>query len=370
MKRVRLKVFGRLDLYVGRLFLFSYLTAFFLVVGLYMILDMTANLDDYLQPDDDGQVPAGSTVALFYALQLPFLYLQVSPFVTLVAGLFTATKLARFNEVVAALNAGVSSRRVFAPVFLGAIVLGAGMLFLREGVTEGMGRRKALLLDYLTERREAPVYENFWAKDARGRLLRIGEFQPATRPGDVPEMRGISFRVRDGELSTAVHAQRAIWDSASQLWRLVGGQKVESAKLELRRTSVDVLGLEIRPEDIELEHKGLENPIDLSLSEVWRLLERDPSNTQYRTLFHAHLSFPLAGLVLLLVGLPFMVVQERGRAVERIAHGFLLCVGYFGADFVARTLGMQGQIGPVHAGWLPVLFFGSLGVVLYGSMRS
>ena len=63
-------------------------------------------------------------------------------------------------------------------------------------------------------------------------------------------------------------------------------------------------------------------------------------------------------------------LTQRGRAGERIARGFFLCVAYFGIDFIARTLGLQGQVGPLYAAWFPVVFFGSLGAVLTAGMRS
>ena len=100
------------------------------------------------------------------------------------------------------------------------------------------------------------------------------------------------------------------------------------------------------------------------------LLRGDPSNMQYRTLLQYHITFPLAGLILLAVGLPFALGQERGRAGERVAKGFFLCAAYFAFEFAVRTLGLQGQIGPLFAGWVPVLTFGALGTVLFGSMRS
>jgi len=110
--------------------------------------------------------------------------------------------------------------------------------------------------------------------------------------------------------------------------------------------------------------------MDLSFSECLRLLDRDPDNSGFQTLLQYHLTFPLAGLVLLSVGLPFVASQRRGRGMERVAAGLVLCVAYFGADFVCRTLGLQGHLGPIHAGWLPILFFGSLGTVMLGGMRS
>ena len=118
-----------------------------------------------------------------------------------------------------------------------------------------------------------------------------------------------------------------------------------------------------------MARKAHKRPLDLSFGEVRELAVRDPDDVRFQTLLQYHLTFPLAHVVLLLVGLPLLLRQERGQ-VEGIAGGFILCVIYFGSDFVTRSLGLQGALSPMLASWLPVLFFGSLGVVLTGSMRS
>lgn len=363
---------GRIDRYVARLFVKSYLAAFFLVVGLYLIIDMATNLDEYLRPGEDGTAPATIEVMHFYALQLPFLYLQMSPFVTLVAGLFTAAKMTRFNEVVAALNAGVSTQRLLLAVFAGAGLLAVGMFGLRELATAEIGLRRDALLDHLVERRPAPVYENFGIKDEAGRSIRIRSYVSAASGVGTPEITGLSARFRTAPGDCSIHADRAwpLGDPAEGRWALEGGSKRDTGERQIETAITTLDAVRFTPEDVELHWKGREHPLELSFGECRRLLQRDPSNAQYRTLFHYHLTFPLAGLVLLAVGLPFVLRQERGGGGERIAVGFFLCVVYFGTDFVTRTLGLQGLLGPIHAGWLPVIAFGSLGIVLFGSMRS
>ena len=42
-------------------------------------------------------------------------------------------------------------------------------------------------------------------------------------------------------------------------------------------------------------------------------MRRDPTDTSYQTLWHYHLTFPLANLILLLVGIPLMFNYERGK---------------------------------------------------------
>ena len=53
----RLRIGGHVDRYVAQLFALSYLTAFLLVVGLYVVLDLSVNVDEYLQEQADGSKP-------------------------------------------------------------------------------------------------------------------------------------------------------------------------------------------------------------------------------------------------------------------------------------------------------------------------
>jgi lipopolysaccharide export LptBFGC system permease protein LptF len=243
------------------------------------------------------------------------------------------------------------------------------MFGLRELATDEVGARRDAVHDRLRERRSEPVIEDLWVHDQRGRPVRLREVRLGSQLRR-PEARGLSSRYREGDLSVSTAA-----DLATPLpdgrWSLVGGRRLEWDAHGRRSAAVDVLeDIRFTLEDVVLAWKGREHPTDLSFAELRELLERDPTNDQYRTMLQYHFTFPLAGLVLLLVGLPFVVGQERGRAGERIARGFFLCVGYFGVDFIARTLGLQGQIGPFYAGWFPVVLFGSLGIVLTASMRS
>ena len=124
------------------------------------------------------------------------------------------------------------------------------------------------------------------------------------------------------------------------------------------------------PEEVLLLDKGRQRAMELSFGELQRLSRQDPGNVAYQTLLQYHLTFPLANLVLLLVALPRMVGRERGRALEGLVEGCLLCIFYFCLDFVTRALGMEGSLSPLFASWLPVLSFGSLGAVLLEAMHT
>ncbi len=369
----RLKIGGYLDRYVVRLFSFSYLTAFLMVVGLFLIVDMATNLDEFLEPGDDGSTPPAYKVVQFYLLEIPFLYLEMSPFVTLIAGLFTAARLSKANEVVAVLGGGISSRRMLAPVIVCGAILALGMFGLREWATGSLGLQRDILKEQLEERHDQPVYSGVWVKSSEGVTVRVRSFIPAGGPHGEPLIQGLSCQVDvAGSLDVfAAESAVAIEPHSEGRWRLTEGHVLRVSSTGQERTDVtEMEGVTFTPEDVLLFHQAMDDPLQLSFSGARRVLDRRPDDSRVRTALHYHMTFPLAGLVLLLVGLPFLVRQERGGGIERVGAGLLLCMAYFACDFVTRTLGLQGFIGPIHAGWLTVVLFGSLGVVLFGSMRA
>jgi lipopolysaccharide export system permease protein len=374
MKRGRLRILGRIDRYVLALFASSYATALLLVVGLYLIMDMASNLDEYVQPFPDGTRPSAFTIATFYALHLPFLFLQVAPFVTLVAGLFTVSKLVRHAEAVAALAAGISSQRLLAPIVVVAGLIGASMFGLREWTSAELAGKRDALRHLLDKKQADPVHHQLWLRDGRGNVVHLPEYRPRPTGGGPPEIKDLEEHLVQGSTSTTTTAPRAVWepDADPPRWRLEGGvRNVVVGGGELRTEPTDALaGFEFTPRLVQTFQRALDKPDELSFSEAAELGSRDPDNVAYRTLLQYHVTFPLGSLVLVLVGLPLLLRHERGGGARSLAAAFALCVAYFASDFVCRNLGLQGTLDAPVAAWLPVLFFGSLGIVLYDGMRT
>jgi lipopolysaccharide export LptBFGC system permease protein LptF len=367
-----LAVGGHIDRYVASLFFASYATSFLLVVGLFLVLDMTSNIDDFLEPwPDGGKAPAGILVR-YYIINIPFLYMQAAPMVTLVAGMFTASKLVKHNETVACLAAGISAQRIMAPVFCGATLVAAGMFALREWSTSALGHKRDALLYVLEKQRLDRVYEGVWVRELSGSIVRLGEFRPATGSPPRAEVRELTANRGTTERWWRVEAPLAIWAEIEgrHVWWLQDGL-VEIVKGAEEVHAAEVLeGFEFTPDLAMTYHRAQHNPMDLSLEEALDLARRDPDNVTYQTLIQYHLSFPLANLVLLLVGLPILMRTRRGKRMESLVIGALSCVFYMSADLVFRTLGLEGSLHPLLAGWVPLLFFGSLGVVLVDAMRT
>ena len=375
-----LPIGGRLDRYVLAHFVQSYLTAMLLMTGLFMVIDMASNLDDYLETWEDGTSVPAAVLIKFYVLNLPYLFLQVAPFVTLIAGMFTISKMLKAREVTAVLSAGVSARRMLLPLFASGVALAAGMFFLREALGHGVAGARDSLRFTLEQQSFDERYEELDVLETSGGLVFMRSFFPQPVGGGPPRIEGLTAILRSDQSRGVTKyirtdAAAATWDEDARTWVLEDGKRrtIDLDQLSGAPSAQDVETLEgyLFTPDLALTFKrAVEAPLELSFSEVQELMRRDPTDTSYQTLWHYHLTFPLANLILLLVGIPLMFNYERGRGSERIAIGGLLCVFYYAADFVFRTLGVKGQLSPLLSAWIPVLIFGAIGVMLYDSLKS
>ncbi len=368
-----LKIGGHLDRYVARLFLASYATAFLILIGLFLIIDMASNLDEFLRPWKDGSSAPVGLIVRYYVLNIPFVFLQVGPFVTLVAGLYTGSRLLKHNEVTAALSAGVGTHRLLAPVFLGALACAAGMFALREASATQLGRQRDAIRYVLDHEKYDEVYSELWVRDLSGMLVHMREFRPQSGFPPAPEARGLqtmplprSDRISSDEAALARYEARG----GVTGWWLENGWHREVLGVDRQRVLQRLEGFEFTPAVVLAVNRANQNPMELSFREARELARRDPDNLAYRMLMQYDFAFPISNVVLLCIGLPFLMRRSRGKPVEGVIAGSVLCIFYFAADFVMKNLGLQGAVDPYLAAWLPVVGFGSLGVAFFLTMDS
>src|SRR3954465_15487741 len=130
-----------LDRYVIVTFLKNYLIAFFVLIGLYITLDMVFNFDELVQVQDraatattgvDSALLVIRAAADYYFYQVFYIFVQLSGMIPVVAAAFTLMRFSRFNELTAMLAAGVPLLRIAAPIILVSVVLNGLLLVDQE----------------------------------------------------------------------------------------------------------------------------------------------------------------------------------------------------------------------------------------------
>src|SRR4051812_14572159 len=125
-----------LDRYIVKSFLVNYLLALGVMVGMYTLLDLIVNFDNFAKGAAVATAPgagapsAGAMEILgdivdYYSYQMLVIFQQVSGAIPLLAAGFTMVRMTRHHELTAMLASGVSLYRVAAPIILVSIGISA-----------------------------------------------------------------------------------------------------------------------------------------------------------------------------------------------------------------------------------------------------
>lgn len=349
----------KLDRYVASYFMSSYGVCLLFFLGMFILIDLFAKSDEVFERAADIREMGHAVSALlvrYYGLLAPFIFLQVAPFVTVMAAMFAVTRLRRNNELIPMIVSGRSVFRVLAPVFVFAVLLAGFMVvvqqFVAPGLADGRERYKALLFEGEDERLVDGSYHvggsrYVFVRDYDMDRRTIARFDVSELDSQDPPIVGSAARWDEERRRFVYEVEAPAGDGAT-----------------LRE--VHALPESLTPDLIEARTRG---PHDLSYTQA-EFLFRRTGEARWKVLLHYHLTFPLSNLLLLLLGLPFVLNQQSRGIMLGMVVSILICAAYFAFDAVMRNLGDKDVLHPVLAAWFGIIFFGSLGVVLVDNVKS
>ena len=107
-----------LDRYLVRKFIINLMFSIGAFVIIFLVVDLIENLDKFI--DRDARV---YQVVVYYLYYIPYIINLTLPVCMLLACLFSLGSMSQHNEIVAQKSAGISLYRIFAPLFVLALVI-------------------------------------------------------------------------------------------------------------------------------------------------------------------------------------------------------------------------------------------------------
>ena len=127
-----------LDRYIIKSMLLSYLICISIVLSFYIIIDLFANFDDFteytkiLKETQNKNISIFALVLKFYFYHVPLIFYNLSPIITLMAAIFTITRMNKSNELTPLKSSGISMYRLFYPLIGFALVISLLMVIIQE----------------------------------------------------------------------------------------------------------------------------------------------------------------------------------------------------------------------------------------------
>lgn len=352
----------RLDRYVLRDFLLYTLMGMALFVGIYILVDAFEKIDTLV--DNHASL---RLVARYYLWSLPIILIQVAPIAVLLGSMLSLGQLRRFNEVTAMQGAGVSPLQIARPMLLAGLVLSAGIYGVSELLVPPAYRAQSHIMK--VEIKGQPAGE----RTARTGVRYLGEggnfYMIEFLDILTGSMRNISVQHLDREaIQSRIDAENA--KIADGVWRFENGYLRSFADSSETSFHFRIYGTSRLAESVADFAREDRSPFQMNMADLKRYAERVRASggrdRKMRVDYNLRISFPLANLIMVLLGASLSLRIVRGGNVV-LGFGATIGIGfaYYACIRAGQALGYNGAVAPIAAAWIGNVIFGALGAVFF-----
>ncbi|MCI0488062.1 MAG: LptF/LptG family permease [Blastocatellia bacterium] len=370
----------RLPQLIDRLVLSDLARFFFYILGGFSVLFIIITLFQLLNSITRNNIE-WTVVANYLLFLLPMIVNYMVPLAALVAVLVTFGILQKTSQVVALKASGQSIYRLAAPVVLLSVML-SGLVFLNQDyILPFTNSRQNNLRHLIRSGQEPPqtFYQttNQWIFGSEGspdssRIYNYAYFDMTNNA--FARLNVLDLSREPFGIKRRLYARRAAWDSARQEWVLENGweRRFEGERLiayehfKERREKFPE-----RPDYFKKDSRGSSS---MTLVELRRKIE-DLSQSGFDVLdlkiaLQSKIAFPLACLIMVLVGLPFSFSVGKRGALYGVALGIGIGLCYWGLLGLFEQMGRYEMLPPILAAWGPNMLFGTGGLYLLLTSRT
>jgi LPS export ABC transporter permease LptG/LPS export ABC transporter permease LptF len=358
-----------LDLYIIRHWLFYAAITEVALTGVYIIFDFFQLLNFIAR----HHIAAG-LVLTYYAYLIPDISYLVLPLSVLVATLVSLSLLTKSSQTVAMKAAGVSLYRVALPVALAALAASALMFVAGDRYLPAVNQREEALRNEIQGRPAQTFLRPGW-QWIYGKSDRIYNYHFFDSGSDVFANLSLFDFNRSFQMTRRIYANRAFWEPHLRRWVLEDGWvRWLQGNRVTRYQRFSITTFKNIREDPSYFKEGVRTSEQMSVLELYHYIEALRQSgfdvVRLSVQFYRKFSYPLAGLVVTLIGIPFAFTVGRKGALSGIALSLGIAIAFWSVSSLFQAMGNLNQLPPALAAWTPDLIFGFGGSYLLLRIRT
>jgi LPS export ABC transporter permease LptF/LPS export ABC transporter permease LptG len=382
--RLTLRFPSLLDRYIARNWVSHFLLVLLAFASIYFLAEFMDLVDDFQHNRVKGVV-----VVHYYAFHIHQIFFTVAPVAILVGVLVTLGILARRNEVTAMKAGGISVYRAALPVVGMGLLASLSLYGMQEFLLPQTNKVAAMDFNVIKGRpaQSSDQFDRRWilASDSRFYNFDYMVERPGPRRAALaePEVGGefslYGFSIYDvnpktWNLRERLFASRAAWNPATRSydlergWRLGTGAHPSFRRFDAERVRVvgPEPGGEIEPPGYFKREKPPSDTMGFAelRTYVASLEARGFDVAGLKVQLHRKLAFPMVGLIMTLLGVPFSFVVARRGALYGIGVSIVIAIVYWAFLGTFEALGNNALLHPALAAWAPNVMFGAAGLYL------
>lgn len=362
----------------------NYLISLFVLIGLFIVLDMVFNFDEFAVQRSAG-TGGWATIANmseYYFYQSFRVFAQMSGVIPVAAAAFTFLRLSRFNELTAMMAAGMDLRRVAFPAIIAAVILSLVLPAInQELIIPNIIPELTRSRNESSESRGA-AYAIQNLEDDRGGLIFVARYTPPTpQEGAKMELVDILQRDQDYKLQSHITASSATYDEQKNQWNLTNGRRVTGfgpGQTRSMPVALSVYASSLTPEEIAM-YRSRDFVEMLSTTRINELLAGKQlyGTVDLLRVKHARLAQLPLNIIMVLLAISCVLIREPGMLKTSIVKLLFLVGACMATIFVFQSVAGNPPEDPrwldrwpALCAWVPIFFFGPVSVYLMDRVRT
>ncbi|NDV60516.1 LptF/LptG family permease [Bacteroides sp. 519] len=356
------KIIKRLDWYIIKKFLGTYVFAIALIISIAVVFDFNENVDKFMT----NEAPWSAILFDYYLNFVPYFANLFSPLFVFISVIFFTSKLAENSEIIAMFSTGMSFHRLVRPYMISAAVIAIATFLLGSYIIpQGSVTRLNFEIKYKKKRQPASV-KNVQLEVDSGVIAYINNYSDYTKTGN----RFFLDKFEGKRLVSHLTAKSITYDTTSTYkWtmkdytiREMNGLKETISKGDKMDTII-----KMEPSDFLIQRNQQEMLTSPELSEYIEKQKRRGFRNikEFEIEYHRRIAASFASFILTIIGLSLSSKKVKGGMGLHLGIGLGLSFSFILFQTISSTFAVNGSMPPVIAVWIPNIMFAFIAVYLY-----
>lgn len=356
------KLIKKLDWYIIKKFLGTYVFTIALIISIAVIFDFNENVDKFT----DNNAPWSAIIFDYYLNFIPYFANLFSPLFVFIAVIFFTSKLAENSEIIAMFSTGMSFHRLMRPYMISAAVIALATFLLGSYVIpKGSVTRLDFEIKY--KKKKQPTSErNVQLQVDSGVIAYIASYNDYNKTGN----RFFLDKFEGKQLVSRLSARTIVYDTTMvHRWtikdytiRELDGMKENIIKGEQMDSIIN-----IEPSDFLIQRNQQEM---LSSPELKDYIDKQKQRgfgniKEFEIEYHRRIAMSFASFILTIIGVSLSSKKMKGGMGLNLGIGLGLSFSFILFQTISSTFAINGNMSPIIAVWIPNLLFAVIAAYLY-----
>lgn len=356
------KALKRLDWYIIKKFLGTYVFAIVLIISIAVVFDFNEKMDKFMT----NNAPWSAILFDYYLNFIPYFANLFSPLFVFIAVIFFTSKLAENSEIIAMYSTGMSFHRLMKPYMISAAIIAAVTFALGSYVIPMGSVTRLEFEDKYYRKKSATSVRNVQLEVDTGVIAYINNFYDNSKSG-----RNFSLdKFIDKKLVSRLTARSIAYDTTKvQHWIVKDYMVREFSGLKESIYSGDRLDtiIKMEPSDFLLKKNQQEMLTSPKLSEyISKQKQRGfASIKEFEIEYHRRIASSFSSFILTAIGVCVSARKMKGGMGLNLGIGLALSFSFILFQTISSTFAVNGNMPPILAVWIPNFMYAFIAIYLY-----